>query len=785
MRADSELGLGERAVEQRLLAYYAAGEPSPAFVARLEQDLAAQATAAALQAAAVTPGAARFWDGWLTAPRGVRWVTVALLVVLAIAVGALGPQRVWAEVQRLLGYVPGIGFVNLKDTRVLVVPVESTRDGVMVRIEQVIAERERTRLVVRSFGLPPSDTIFPGGAGVSKNINDFSGRLRLPDGAALDFKELFLQYGEAESRLEFAGLPAGVMNFTLEMDRLPLVPPGRAPEDWRIPVALVSADAPGAAQRFPEPYKPVGASDTHHGVTLSVENVAHTADETVIKLRGTWTDGALQIYGLNGGVAMPSLFDNAGHVYSFKSSPGSGSVAVAVVQKAVAEDPSTTPTPAVQSVDGEVSVEPLSAFAREVTLQVESIQSEIQISDTFRTTVPDGAQVGDRWPLDLTLNVAGFPVRLTGAMLDTEEYTLPEGKTTARTLLRFEIAPVPEQDGRQLSFLHVEAPETGWQSGPGNSNGRGSVTVSLSRAAEEPIPSGLMDVTIRSASVNLLGPWRMTWAIPGRDGQVVEPATLHPQTKDTHDGLTLAVEEVVHTDRLTHVLVDLQDPPSGVKLVQTQGNQRSFEDDRGRRYESDGANLSWLRSGDTYSLAYEPKLGPQQLRLPPVDPLARRFTVTLPTIEIVQEASGSFTVTVPSNVELRDHPQAPGMKESEPWPVDASMEADGYVVRYTQAMMTGRRAELWVMVGEPRMADPNRSGVSGLCGVTITGPRGEPVTSAQGNLVMAPGPCTFAPGFQPQDAAGRLVPGEYRVSFEGISVRVPGPWRLSWELGSE
>jgi len=49
--------------------------------------------------------------------------------------------------------------------------------------------------------------------------------------------------------------------------------------------------------------------------------------------------------------------------------------------------------------------------------------------------------------------------------------------------------------------------------------------------------------------------------------------------------------------------------------------------------------------------------------------------------------------------------------------------------------------------------------------------------------VMAPGPCTFAPGFQPQDAAGRLVPGEYRVSFEGIAVRVPGAWRLSWERG--
>lgn len=90
-------------------------------------------------------------------------------------------------------------------------------------------------------------------------------------------------------------------------------------------------------------------------------------------------------------------------------------------------------------------------------------------------------------------------------MFDTEAYKLPEGKTAARTLLRFEIAPIPEQDGKRLSFFRVEAPETGWQSGPGNSNGRGSVTESLRRAAEGPIPSGPMDVTIRSTSVNLRG----------------------------------------------------------------------------------------------------------------------------------------------------------------------------------------------------------------------------------------------------------------------------------------
>ena len=56
----------------------------------------------------------------------MRWATVAaaLLLVAALIIGALGPQRVWAQVQRLLGYVPGVGLVqNTAGLRVLVEPV--------------------------------------------------------------------------------------------------------------------------------------------------------------------------------------------------------------------------------------------------------------------------------------------------------------------------------------------------------------------------------------------------------------------------------------------------------------------------------------------------------------------------------------------------------------------------------------------------------------------------------------------------------------------------------------
>lgn len=794
MRAENELTAAQQAVEADLRRLYAVGDPDPAFVARLEQRLAAQAQSGVTAPTRETPRR-RFlpeiaWGWRLLA------VDLALLILLAVGITALGPQRVLAQFERMLRYVPGIGFVDLSDTRVLPAPVEVTIDAVTVRIEQAVAEADRTRLVIRAFGLPDGDTIFMPGADMGSRVSDFAGRLRLSDGSTLDFTGLFLQYGEAASALEFAALPPDAMRFTLELDRLPLVPSGRAPEGWRIPLTLVRADAPDAAPVFPEPYKPAGASDTRHGVTLSIQSVAHTADETAITLRGAWTDPALQIYGLGGALSTPVLFDNVGHVYGFKSSGGGGSSAVAVVEKVVVieEGAPPTPTPVVRTLEKQISVEPLSAFAREVTLQIDGVQTEVALSNTFRIDIPAGAQVGDRWPLDVTLDVAGFPVRLTAAALDTETMTMREGQAVERTLLTFTVAPTPDRDSRRLGFFQLEAPNGGWGSGPGSSSD-GAMTLSLELNDGATIRPGPLDVTIRGASITLLGPWRLTWPIPGRERQVSVPATLRPQATDTHDGLTLAIKEVVHTDRLTRVLLDLQDPPAGVKLAQAQvmwfderlrGDHLDFADDLGRQYAWDRGNISWLRPGEAYSFFYLPTLGAQSVRLPPVDPRARRLTLTLPAIEVVRPGAGGFTVTVPPDITLKDDPRAYGvLQSSDPWPVDIKIEMGGQTAYYTQAMLTAQRGQLWVSLGNPDWAAGDESGISGLCNLTYTGPDGAPVTSAQNSFMFGPGPCAFAPGFSPQDAAGRLVAGEYRVAFDGVPVRVVGPWRLAWDVGAE
>lgn len=779
MRADLQFSSAEQAVERDLLRYYAAGEPAPAFVARLEQQLAAHPAAA--QASRPTPG---FLERWLAAPRPMRWAGagLALLLILAVTVAALGPQRVWAEVQRLLGYVPGIGFVDLAETRVLVAPVETTRDGVTVRVEQVIAEQDKTRVVVRSEGLPSEDTLLPPGAAVPATARD-TFVLRLPDGRTLTTTEYSLRWGAGT--FTFPALPAGVFAATLELDRLPLVPAGAAPEGWRVALVLRPATGPLVAALYPQPYQPAGASDTHHGITVSVVDVAHSPDETVLKLRGVWQNQDWEIRGLGGGRRLPALRDDAGHVYGWAPSSGSGSTVVREVVSVPRPPDGATPAPRSLAVEQEIALAPLSAFAHELTFELADIEAEAPAAGSFRVTIPPGARTGDAWPLDVRLDVAGFAVRITGARLYEEALQTQDGNLN-RTVLGFDVAAVQDQNDASLAIFRIDSSSPAWGSGPGSLNlGEGTMSVSLALERDATLAAGSVDVEVKSASIILHGPWRMRWQIPGRTGDEGAPARLHPDgATDRHDGVTLQLVEAVHTDRLTQLRIDLQDPRAGMRLgglvlwdAATLRNGLVFEDDRGRRYEPGNSNTRWLQNGEASFSPDGPQAGSQSLVLPPVDLLARRFTVTFPAIEVLRPGAGSFVVTVPADVELQDQPQASGMKASAPWPVDVAVPVGDQTVRYTQAVLTARRAELWLTLDSA----PGVQGVSGLCGMTITGPHGEAVTSAQANFQMGPGPCAFAPGFSPQDAAGRLVPGDYRVSFDGIAVRVPGPWRLSWE----
>ena len=103
------------------------------------------------------------------------FAVVALLVVSTLIIG---PQRVYAAVRQLFGYIPGVGIVEQSNgIRVLAEPVSVEQDGITVTVKQVVADATRTFVAYNVDNIPSSDI----------PICTIPPTLQLPDGRKLSF----------------------------------------------------------------------------------------------------------------------------------------------------------------------------------------------------------------------------------------------------------------------------------------------------------------------------------------------------------------------------------------------------------------------------------------------------------------------------------------------------------------------------------------------------------------------------------------------------------------------
>ncbi|NLF10550.1 MAG: hypothetical protein GX597_02050, partial [Anaerolineaceae bacterium] len=592
---------GTPQIERALVDLFASPDPEPVFVASLERRLLAQAEAMPHRIG--TSRAPSSWSGWLDGLRRHRAMAVAagLLMILALAVAAIGPARVVAAIQDLVGYVPGIGFVDLEATRLLAAPVEVTRDGVTLRVEQAIAGPDNTKIVVRSEGLPPEDLLWPDGA---EQQGDFAPLLRLPDGRTLTTATWTLRLGGGT--LEFPSLPDGVYRVKLELPRLPLVPTGAAPENWQVPLDLRPATGDLVTDLFAEPYAPAGAEETHHEITLRVLAVAHSAEETVVRVQVQWPnpDWEWPTIGYN----LPVLRDNLGHEYHHAPASSTGSsVQTEVIRIPDPQQITPTPTPELPTDETTQTFAAVSPSAGQLALWVDAVSFAVPAEASFVVDLGDAPQVGDRWPLDISLTVAGFPVNISGARLVQEELELRDG-TVQQTLLQFDLDSVPDQDGRMLRHIGL-AGDQSWFSGTtgGYEPQSRTIRTGLELVDGTRIPGGPTEVRVERADVVFHGPWILTWSIPGAgktDGTRAAPVVRHPANAvQSRQGLTLRASQVVQTDRLAAITVELDDPPPGFLLNRvwgwnpaTKSSDLYLADERGRRYELTNG-VTW-RPGD-------------------------------------------------------------------------------------------------------------------------------------------------------------------------------------------
>ncbi len=516
----------------------AAPQPDVAFERRLEERLV-KLLESRLETQEETPvrpfaGAIRRWFS-LPSHRGLA-VAALVLVLVSVALALIGPRRVWADIQRWMGYVPGIGFVDLEETRVLTAPVAVNREGVTLRVEQVVAGPNATEIFVVTQGLPSRDEVRPPGG------EDFEPLLRLPDGRTLATTSFNLRW--SAGTLTFPPLPDGVYDVTLELPRLPLVPAGAAPEAWSVPLDLRPATGKRVSELFPQPYAPPGAGDTHQGITLRVVEVAHSPEETALRLRLQWRNPAWETHFIRGEEG-PTLQDDLGHVYWETPAP---SVALAKPEKAPVLTPPPTPTtPYIERMETFV---PLSAAAQVITYTIAGLHFDVPAQGNFTMNLGDDPEVGDVWPLDLDLEVAGFQVHLERARLIEERLGRSE-EATVRRVLQFDYAPVPEQDGQALRGIRLDGESTGFRAGgtSGYNYGEDRIRSGLVVSDGENVPTGEIQVQIIGAEICLCETWTLSWHVPGRAGEEMahrQPVVLRLQgVMQTRRGLTLRLVEAV------------------------------------------------------------------------------------------------------------------------------------------------------------------------------------------------------------------------------------------------
>jgi len=171
----------------------------------------------------------------------LAWAFAVAAILLAAGVLIAGPQNVVSALQKILGYIPGIGIVQPGSIRVLAEPVTVTREGITLTLEQVVADPTQTIVVYSAEGLSVA----------AANSNGEGGPLcwkpeavRLPDGT-----ELARAGGGGgggwgsgyRSRLIYGAMPPAVNEGTFVVPCIMDMPPGKAPEDWSLPFRLKPA----------------------------------------------------------------------------------------------------------------------------------------------------------------------------------------------------------------------------------------------------------------------------------------------------------------------------------------------------------------------------------------------------------------------------------------------------------------------------------------------------------------------------------------------------------------
>ena len=167
------------------------------------------------------------------------WViAAATFLLIVVTTLAIGPQRVYAEVAKLLGYLPGVGIVDESSSiRVLAEPVSITRDGITVTVTSATLTDEKTVLLYQIENVPNSALSH------DENVSGCAtpARLTLPNGSKL---YPLGDWGSLYQRNDiFEPVAGDITEATFILPCINETLPGKAPENWELLLHFVTTPA--------------------------------------------------------------------------------------------------------------------------------------------------------------------------------------------------------------------------------------------------------------------------------------------------------------------------------------------------------------------------------------------------------------------------------------------------------------------------------------------------------------------------------------------------------------
>ena len=449
----------------------------------------------------------------LFSPRVMRFALTSATVLLLFVMGMLvvRPDRVASALQQLLSYIPGFGYADASEVKIIAGPVSQRQDDVTLTIQQVVAGSEGTFVVIRVSGLPSEQEL----------LADLLAQLPVPPEAFYQWQESYLSLYETDARLilqdgeeladlegsfqgapwegyfTFPVLPEDAERISFAVSRLPGVPADKAPQGWQLELEL---EAVTEEQVLALPTaSPVGVeSSENHGLAVHVIDAVYARTETALRMQvdelgSEWLIPQQSMTG--------ELRDDQGNVYAVQYGPNSG-----------------------WGVDGVFTgtFQPILPGVQSLSLTIPEIFVEIPLEgQVLRMDLGSAPKIGDQIALDQTIMVEGVAIHITSVTIGEQSVPSMDGSPNPLELLTFtfETDPVPVVDGIKLSGIHADTERLGQFSttmigarSAGGEPGAGGLVITIGISKDAPMPTGMIELPVTSASATV-GPFFANWDV--------------------------------------------------------------------------------------------------------------------------------------------------------------------------------------------------------------------------------------------------------------------------------